>query len=128
VDEARLSWHSQRIKEGMEQARQRGQLIGRPRVSEGYRLRPDFIIAQERIRQGDLTVGRAAKELGIGYATLKRLLDSTHQVSLHPRATENGTAGNAPGVPSPPAPPIYHSPGHRTKQGIIDLTDKIAEH
>jgi DNA invertase Pin-like site-specific DNA recombinase len=61
VDEARLAWHSQRIREGMERARQRGQLIGRPRVSEGYRLRPDFIIAQERIRQGDLTIRRAAK-------------------------------------------------------------------
>ena len=126
VDEARLAWHSQCIKEGMERARQRGQLIGRPRVSEGYRLRPDFIIAQERIRQGDLTVGRAAKELGIGYATLKRLLESTTQVPPHLQAKENGTAGNAPGVPSPPALPIYHSPDHGTSQGIIDLTDKFA--
>ncbi len=126
VDEARLAWHSQCIKEGMERARQRGQQIGRPRVSEGYRLRPDFVIAQARIRQGDLTVGRAAKELGIGYATLKRLLDSTTPIPPHLQAKENGTAGNAPGVPSPPALPIYHSPGHWTRQGIIDFTDKIA--
>ena len=126
VDEARLAWHSQCIKEGMERARQRGQQIGRPRVSEGYRLRPDFVIAQERIRQGDLTVGRAAKELGIGYATLKRLLDSTTPIPPHLQAKENGTAGNAPDVPSPPALPIYHSPGQGADQEMIDLTDKIA--
>ncbi|MFH1485956.1 MAG: hypothetical protein ABIH46_07795 [Chloroflexota bacterium] len=74
VDEARLAWHSQRIKEGMERARQRGHRIGRPRVSDGYRLRPDFIIAEERINHGELPPRRAARELGMGYNTLKRLL------------------------------------------------------
>lgn len=76
VDEARLAWHSQRIKEGMQRARQRGQLIGRPRVSDGYSLRPDFIIAEERINHGELPPRRAAQELGMGYNTLKRLLAS----------------------------------------------------
>jgi hypothetical protein len=80
VDEARLAWHSQRIKEGMERARQRGHRIGRPRVSDGYWLRPDFVIAVERINRGELPPTRAAKELGIGYNTLKRLLTSRESV------------------------------------------------
>ncbi|MFC1935937.1 hypothetical protein ACFLX9_04210 [Chloroflexota bacterium] len=60
----------------MERARQRGHRIGGPRVSDDYWLRPDFIIAVERINRGELSPGRAAKELGIGYNTLKRLLAS----------------------------------------------------
>ena len=60
----------------MERARQHGQRIGRPRVLDGYRLRPDFIIAVERINHGELPPRRAAKELGMGYNTLKRLLAS----------------------------------------------------
>ena len=76
VDEARLAWHSQQIKEGMERARQRVQLIGRPRVSDDYRTRPDFICAEQRIRAGELSIRRVAKEMGMGYNTLRRLLSS----------------------------------------------------
>ena len=89
VDEARLAWHSQQIKEGMEQARQRGQRIGRPRVSDGYRTRPDFIRAEQRIRAGKLSVGRAAKELGIGYNTLKRLLSFQGSMALLTKSLDN---------------------------------------
>jgi transposase len=74
VDAARLAWHSQSIKQGMERARQRGRRIGRPPTRDRHWLRPDFIDAEQRIREGTLSPGRAAKELGIGYATLKRLL------------------------------------------------------
>ena len=89
VDEARLAWHSQQIKEGMEQARQRGQRIGRPRVSDGYRTRPDFIRAEQRIRAGKLSVGRAAKELGTGYNTLKRLLSFQGSMALLTKSLDN---------------------------------------
>jgi len=74
VDAARLAWHSQSIKRGMERARQRGRRIGRPPTRDRHWLRPDFIDAERRIREGTLSPGRAAKELGMGYATLKRLL------------------------------------------------------
>ena len=74
VDEARLAWHSERIKEGMERARDRGTRIGRPRILNSYRLRPEFVTAEKRINSDELPIGRAAKELGIGYNTLKRLL------------------------------------------------------
>jgi transposase len=74
VDAARLVWHSQSIKQGMERARQQGRRIGRPPTRDRHWLRPDFIEAERRIREGTLSAGRAAKELGMGYATLKRLL------------------------------------------------------
>lgn len=77
VDTARLAWHSERIKAGMERARQRGRRIGRPPVPDTSCARPDFIIAAERVRSGQLPAGRAAKELGMGYHTLKRLLAKT---------------------------------------------------
>jgi hypothetical protein len=89
VDEARLAWHSQRIKEGMERARQRGQRIGRPRVSDGYTLRPDFILAEERIRRGELLPARAARELGIGYSTFKRLLHARETMGLLTKSLDN---------------------------------------
>ena len=74
VDAARLAWQSQRVKEGMERARQRGQHVGRPRTRDAHLLRPEFREAEQRIRQGTLPAGRAAKELGMGYSTLRRLL------------------------------------------------------
>ena len=74
VDETRLVCHSQQINEGMERARQRGQRIGHPRVSDAYRTRPDFLRAERRICTGELSVRRTVQELGMGYNTLKRLL------------------------------------------------------
>ena len=53
-----------------------GKRIGRPRVTE----RPEFIqrlsAIRERLSLGELSRRQAAKELAIGYATLKRLLDN----------------------------------------------------
>ena len=89
VDDARLAWHSQQIKEGMERARQRGQRIGRPRVSDGYRTRSDFIRAEQRIRAGELSVRRAAQELGMGYNTLKRLLSFQGSVAPLTKSLDN---------------------------------------
>jgi DNA invertase Pin-like site-specific DNA recombinase len=62
------------VKAGMQQAREHGKHIGRPPVTE----RPEFILrfaaTKERLSRGELSRRRAAKELGIGYATLARLL------------------------------------------------------
>ena len=59
--------------------RKQGRRIGRPRVTdrEGFDRRFGAIL--ERLREGDISKRRAAKELGIGYATLKRLLDARAQ-------------------------------------------------
>ena len=68
--------HRELVKAGMERARQQGKRIGRPRVGE----RPDFLqhfaAVTERLGLGLLSRRQAARELAIGYATLKRLLDA----------------------------------------------------
>jgi DNA invertase Pin-like site-specific DNA recombinase len=66
----------ERVKAGMERARKQGHRIGRPKVtdSKGFNIRFGAIL--ERLRAGNISRRQAAKELGIGYATLKRLLDS----------------------------------------------------
>jgi DNA invertase Pin-like site-specific DNA recombinase len=66
----------ERVKAGMDRAARQGKKIGRPKVTgrRGFKVRYKTIL--ERLRAGDISRRRAAKELGIGYATLKRLLDA----------------------------------------------------
>lgn len=75
-DPTRKQLHRDLVLAGMERARQQGRRIGRPRVRE----RPDFdrrfIEVVGRIGPEGITRSQAARELGIGYATLKRLLDA----------------------------------------------------
>jgi len=47
---------------------------GRPRVTERPGFQTRFGAILERLGKGEISRRRAAKELGIGYATLKRLL------------------------------------------------------
>jgi transposase len=76
VDPEMKRAHRDMVREGMERARKNGKRIGRPRVME----RPDFIqqftVMKERLGRGEISRRQAAKALDIGYATLKRLLDS----------------------------------------------------
>ena len=60
----------------MERARQQGKRIGRPRVNERPEFEQRFVAVVKRIGPGGMSRNQAARELGIGYATLKRLLDS----------------------------------------------------
>ncbi len=75
-DESRKCLHRDLVRAGMERARQAGKRIGRPRVTE----RPDFLqrfaVVVPNIGPTGLSRRQAAKELAIGYATLKRLLDA----------------------------------------------------
>ncbi|MBI4235864.1 MAG: recombinase family protein [Chloroflexi bacterium] len=66
----------ERVRAGMERARRQGHRIGRPRVTDrpGFERRYGAVL--ERLRDGQVSRRRAALELGIGYATLKRLLDA----------------------------------------------------
>lgn len=66
----------ERVKAGMDRAARQGKKIGRPRVTDrrGFKTRYKTIL--ERLRAREISRRRAAKELGIGYATLKRLLDT----------------------------------------------------
>jgi transposase len=73
---ARKQLHRDLVLAGMERARQQGQRIGRPRVRERPQFEQRFIEVVEGIGPGGLSQRQAARELGIGYATLKRLLDA----------------------------------------------------
>ena len=64
---------------GMERARQQGKRIGRPRVNERPEFEQLYAKVVERLGSGGLSRRQAARELGIGYATLKRLLDSNER-------------------------------------------------
>ena len=50
--------------------------IGRPRVTDREGFDRSFGAILERLNSEDISRCQAAKELNIGYATLKRLLDS----------------------------------------------------
>ena len=78
-DPARKQVHRDLVRAGMERARQQGKRIGRPRVSERPEFEQEFAKVLERIGLGGLSRRQAAKELNIGYATLKRLLEDQHQ-------------------------------------------------
>jgi putative DNA-invertase from lambdoid prophage Rac len=66
----------ERVKAGMERARKEGHRIGRPRVIDrpGFKVRFGDIL--ERLTHGNISRRQAAIKLKVGYATLKRLLDS----------------------------------------------------
>ncbi|MDD5127234.1 MAG: recombinase family protein [Dehalococcoidales bacterium] len=65
----------ERVKAGMERARKQGHRIGRPMVTDRPDFQKCFGAILERLAQGKVSRRQAAKELKIGYATLKRLLD-----------------------------------------------------
>ena len=66
----------ERVKAGMDRARRQGKRIGRPKVTDRRGFKNRFGAILERLRSGELSRRKAAKELNIGYATLKRLLDA----------------------------------------------------
>ena len=82
-DSAMKHIHRELVKAGMERAREQGKRIGRPRVSERPEFTQRLAEVTERIGPGGLSRRQAAKELAIGYATLKRLLDAELQPLGH---------------------------------------------
>jgi transposase len=68
--------HRELVKAGMQRARESGKCIGRPRVFERPQFAEHFATTVDRLDLGILSRRQAARELAIGYATLKRLLDS----------------------------------------------------
>ena len=74
--EFELEMIRERVKAGMERARRQGKQIGRPSVWDRRGFSRRFGDILERLDSGDVSRRQAALELGIGYATLKRLLDA----------------------------------------------------
>lgn len=75
-DPVRKDKHRELVRAGMERARQEGRRIGRPKIIEREGFLEQFAAVVERLGEGTLSRRKAAKELDIGYATLKRLLDA----------------------------------------------------
>ena len=77
--EFELEMIRERVKAGMDRARRQGKHIGRPKVTDrkGFNRRFDDVL--HRLTAGEISRREAAKELGIGYATLKRLLDDRNR-------------------------------------------------
>jgi len=75
-DPARKGIHAELVRAGMERARQEGKRIGRPAVIEREGFLDQFAAVVEHLAQGTLSRRKAAQELDIGHATLKRLIDS----------------------------------------------------
>ena len=68
----------ERVKAGMERARRQGKRIGRPKITEKRGFKTSFKAMLKRLSRGEVSRRQAARELGIGYATLKRLLDANY--------------------------------------------------
>src|SRR5690349_2903380 len=75
-DPVRKGNHRALVRAGMERARQEGKHIGRPTVVERAGFAAQFAAVVERLGEGTLSRRKAATELDIGYATLKRLMDA----------------------------------------------------
>ncbi len=75
VAEFELEMIRERVKAGMARARAQGKRIGRPKVTERRGFIRRFGAVLERLNSGEISRRKAAEELGIGFATLKRLLD-----------------------------------------------------
>ena len=76
VAEFELELIRERVKAGMDRARRQGHRIGRPRVTDRRGFSHRFGAVLERLLAGEISRRQAARELGIGYATLKRLIDA----------------------------------------------------
>ncbi len=68
--------HRDLVLAGMERARLQGKRIGRPKVIEQEGFLQRFQLVVSRIGEDGISRRHAARELNIGYATLKRLLDA----------------------------------------------------
>lgn len=78
-DEQARTDHRKRVRAGMQHAWREGKRIGRPSVLERPGFPERFSAALHDMDSGSLSRRQAAKLLGIGYATLKRLIDARQQ-------------------------------------------------
>ncbi len=70
---------SDRVTAGLARAKSQGKRLGRPQVTSRAGFSDRYITILERLRIGDISSKRqAARELGVGYPTFKRLLDGEH--------------------------------------------------
>lgn len=80
VAEMERSLIAERVKEGMKLAAAKGVKLGRPSVTDGTAFQRKWPGARAQVLAGTLSQRKAAKQLGIGATTLKRLLDGDAEV------------------------------------------------
>ena len=147
--------HRELVMVGMERARQLGKRIGRPPVTERDGFPQRFAAVVERIGSGGLSLQQAAKELEIGFATLKRLLDLSglpdtlsgspsettpvvdnggassfspvHVKIVHHNKPVGKVAGGMGGCPPCPRASPRHQPTSPTRDGASHLCRKEAQ-
>ena len=85
--EFELEMIRERVKAGMDRARRQGKHIGRPKVTDRKGFNRCFDAVVCRVTSGEISRRKAAKELGIGYAKLKRLLDA-HSRDVSPETDQ----------------------------------------
>ena len=76
IAEIELEMIREGVKANMDPVRRQGRRIGRPRVTDRPGFNRRFGDILERLDAGEISRRQAAKSLGIGYATLKRLIDA----------------------------------------------------
>lgn len=89
-----------------------GEQIGRPRVIDRRGFNARYNIILERLSAGEISRRWAAKELGIGYPTLKRLLGKGPE----------GAPTIDPDRGAPQEDIFYHYKGHRAETDRETLT------
>ena len=72
---------SERVKAGMDRARRQGVHIGRPPVTARPGFAEHWAEVEAEIRAGRLSKSEAARKLGIGFATVLRLLEVDKEAS-----------------------------------------------
>ena len=76
VAEMERSLIADRVKEGMKLAASRGAKIGRPKVTDRPAFARKWPVVRAQLLAGTLSQRKAARDLKIGVATLKRMLDA----------------------------------------------------
>lgn len=76
VAEMERSFIADRVKEGMKNAAKKGVKLGRPSAMDDPVFARRWSAAKVEILNGSLSQRKAAQDLGVGQATIKRLLDA----------------------------------------------------
>jgi DNA invertase Pin-like site-specific DNA recombinase len=76
VAEMERSFITDRVKEGMKNAAKKGVKLGRPSVMDDPVFARKWAAAKVQILDGSLSQRKAAADLAVGQATIKRLLDA----------------------------------------------------
>jgi DNA invertase Pin-like site-specific DNA recombinase len=99
IAEFELELIRDRVKAGMDRARRQGKRIGRPRVTEKRGFERKLAPVIEKVQAGEISKRRAAWELGIGFATLSRLMQARQDSSQDVNGNGNVDYENIEGTP-----------------------------